>query len=227
MATSGTAVFTLDLAELIDEAYERCGGDRPRSGYDFKTARRSLNMLLSEWANLGVNLWTIDTGTIPLIQGQAVYDMPLDTVDVLETMLATTAGGQTTETTLNRVSVSTYASLPNKTQQGRPVQVLVRRGTPQQYVVWPVPNQTGVYAINYWRLRRMEDAGDGGNTQDVPFRFLPALVAGLAYMLALKVPNAIQRLPILKAQYDEALQLAMDEDREKADVRFLPRIYRS
>jgi hypothetical protein len=301
MATSGIATFNLDLTEIVEEAFERAGSEL-RSGYDLKTARRSLNLLFADWANRGVNMWTFDQGTINLVPGQNTYPLPTDTVDLLEHVIRTGAGSASTQSdlTITRISVSTYATIPNKLQQARPIQVWIQRLDGQTsavkttisatitstattiavtsaanlpaagfiligsetigygyisgntlsncvrgqnnttaaahtagdgvYVqnlpaitVWPTPDNSQTYQFVYWRLRRIDDAGGGVNTMDVPFRFLPCMVAGLAYYLALKVPNGGQRLDILKAQYDEAWQLASDEDREKASVRFVPR----
>jgi len=226
MATSGTATFNLDLNDAVEEAFERCGAEL-RTGYDLRTARRSMNLLFADWANRGINLWTLDSGTINLTQGTNTYNLPDDTVDLLEHVIRTGAGNVSTQVdlTITRISNSTYSSIPNKLQQARPIQVWVNRQAPTpQVVVWPTPDQTGVYQFVYWRLRRIQDAGEGGTyTQDVPFRFLPCLVAGLAYYLALKIPGAMERLQVLKAQYDEAWELAAGEDREKAAVRFVPR----
>lgn len=225
MATSGTTAFNLDLSEIVEEAFERCGAEL-RTGYDLRTARRSLNLLFADWANRGVNLWAIDSGTIPLVAGTAVYNLPQDTVDLLEHVIRTGAGNVSTQTdlTITRISVSTYSSIPNKLQQARPIQVYIDRTSPTPTVtVWPVPDSSIPYSFVYWRLRRIQDAGDGANTMDVPFRFIPCMVAGLAYYLGLKIPNALDRLPVLKQQYDEAWDLAAGEDREKAAVRFVPR----
>ena len=225
MTTSGTAAFNLDLNEIVEEAFERCGSEL-RTGYDLRTARRSLNLLFADFVNRGVNLWTLDSGTIPLIQGTATYNLPADTVDLLEHVIRTGSGNASTQidVTITRISNSTYSSIPNKLQQARPIQVWVNRQITPQITVWPTPDQTGVYQFIYWRLRRIQDAGDGGTyTQDIPFRFLPCLVSGLAYYLALKIPGAMERLPILKEQYDADWDRASSEDREKAAVRFVPR----
>ena len=226
MTTSGTAAFNLDLNEIVEESFERCSSEL-RTGYDLRTARRSLNLLLADWSNKGVNLWTLTSGVIDLVQGTNTYPLPDDTVDLLEHVIRTGAGNVSTQVdlTITRISNSTYSSIPNKLQQARPIQVWVNRQAPTpQITVWPTPDQTGVYQFVYWRLRRIQDAGEGGvYTQDVPFRFLPCLVAGLAYYLALKIPGAMERLQVLKAQYDEAWDLAAGEDREKAAVRFVPR----
>lgn len=224
MATSGTSAFNLDLSEIVEEAFERAGSEL-RTGYDLRTARRSLNLLFADWANRGVNMWTFEQGTINLIPGQATYNLPADTVDLLEHVIRTGAGNESTQAdlTITRISVSTYATIPNKLQQARPIQIWVERLDTPRVTLWPVPDNSQTYQLVYWRMRRIQDAGDGVNTMDMPFRFIPCMVAGLAYYLALKIPGAIDRLQVLKMQYDEAWQLASDEDREKAAVRFVPR----
>ena len=303
MAISGAATFNLDLTELVEEAFERAGSEM-RTGYDLRTARRSLNLLFADWANRGINMWTFEQGTINLVPGQNNYPLPSDTVDLLEHVIRTGAGSSSTQSdlTITRISVSTYATIPNKLQQARPIQVWIQRlngqtsavgttlttsisstdttivvasavGLPATgfvqigtetigygyitgstlynctrgqnnttaashtagdsvYVqnlpsitVWPTPDNSTTYQFVYWRMRRIDDAGGGVNTMDVPFRFLPCMVAGLAYYLALKVPNGAQRLEILKSQYDEAWEYAATEDREKAADRFVPRQY--
>jgi hypothetical protein len=225
MAISGTNVFNLDLTEIVEEAFERAGSEM-RTGYDLRTARRSLNLLFADWANRGLNMWTFEQGTITLVPGTATYNLPADTVDLIEHVIRTGAGNASTQAdlTITRISVSTYATIPNKLQQARPIQVWIeRRQEIPTITVWPVPDNSQTYTFVYWRLRRIDDAGTGVNTMDVPFRFLPCMVAGLAYYLALKVPNGAERLPVLKQQYDEAWELASTEDREKAAVRFVPR----
>jgi hypothetical protein len=299
--TSGTTLFNLDLPELVEEAFERAGSEM-RTGYDLRTARRSLNIMFADWANRGINMWTFEQGTINLVQGQNTYALPNDTVDLLEHVIRTGANVAATQAdlTITRISVSTYATLPNKLQQARPIQVWVQRYNAMQtptgsvlsgnigstdtqitlssvvnlpstgfiqidsevivygYIsgntlyncfraqdnttaaphssgatiywqqlpavtVWPTPDNAQPYQFVYWRLRRTQDAGSGSNVMDVPFRFIPCMAAGLAYYVAMKVPGGDARLPILKQQYDEAWQLAADEDREKAAVRFVPR----
>ena len=301
MTTSGVAAFNLDLTEIVEEAFERAGSEL-RTGYDLRTARRSLNLLFADWANRGVNMWTFEQGTLTFTQGLATYALPNDTVDLLEHVIRTGAGNSSTQSdlTITRISVSTYATIPNKMQQARPIQVWFQRldgqtssvgttlnggisatattitltstvGLPTngfvliesetvQYgyisgnqlmncfrgqngttaathltaaavysqnlpsvTVWPTPDGSQTYQFVYWRMRRIDDAGGGARTMDVPFRFLPCLVAGLAYYLALKVENGAQRLDVLKAQYDEAWQLAAGEDQEHASLRFVPR----
>lgn len=299
--TSGASSFNLDLTEVVEEAFERCGGEM-RSGYDLRTARRSLNLLFADWSNRGLNMWTFEQGTITLIPGLATYALPSGTVDLMEHVIRTGSNTASTQAdlTITRISVSTYATIPNKLQQARPIQVWIQRlsgevnptsatlvstinatdttitlntvvglagsgfirldaediyytyvtgnvlggvfrgqnnttaashtASTAVYVpqlpavtVWPTPDNSTTYQFVYWRLRRAQDAGGGVNVMDIPFRFLNAMVAGLAYYLALKVPNATQRLDTLKAQYDEAWDLASSEDREKAAVRFVPR----
>ena len=233
MTTSGTTNFNLNLNDLVEEAFERCGAEL-RTGYDLRTARRSLNLLTIEWANRGINLWTIEQGSFPLVQGQIVYDLPVDTIDLLEHVVRTQTGEQQTDITINRISIDTYSTIPNKNAQGRPIQVWINRQSGAQNLsgiqypninVWPAPDQNNYYTFVYWRLRRLQDAGDGVTTQDIPFRFLPCLVAGLAYHLSLKIPGALERSMSLKAQYEELWQQAADEDREKAPLRIAPRQY--
>tara|TARA_R110000772_G_scaffold8737_2_gene28935 strand:- start:12935 stop:13663 length:729 start_codon:yes stop_codon:yes gene_type:complete len=233
--TSGTTGFNLDLNNLIEEAFERCGSEL-RTGYDLRTARRSLNLLLIEWSNRGINMWTIDQGEILLDKGVITYDIPLDTVDLMDFVIRTGTGQNQNDIDISRISVTSYSAIPNKNAQGRPVQVWIDRKTGAanpdpsgiQYPtinVWPAPNLDNYYTFVYWRLRRMQDAGESGSiTQDVPYRFLPAMVAGLAFHLSMKIPEAMQRIPMLKAEYEQAFQLAADEDREKASLRISPRI---
>ena len=299
--TSGTAAFNLDLNELVEEAFERAGREL-RTGYDLRTARRSLNIMFADWANRGINMWTIEPGVIDLVQGQNTYALPGDTIDLLEHVIRTGANVAATQAdlTITRISVSTYATLPNKLQQARPIQVWIQRynnqitptgltldgaitasateitldsvvGLPatgfvqldneiinygyisgntlyncfrgQQnttaaihadntavywaqlpaITVWPTPDAAQSYQFVYWRLRRTQDAGGGVNVADVPFRFIPCMAAGLAYYIAGKIPEGAERIMLLKQQYDEAWQLAADEDREKAAIRFVPR----
>lgn len=224
MTTSGVSNFDMDLSEVIEDAFERAGSEL-RSGYDMRTARRSLNIMFADWANRGINMWTFEQGTQVLTPGVATYTLPADTVDLMEHVIRTGAGSASTQAdlTITRISVSTYATIPNKLQQARPIQIWIERLNTPQFTVWPVPDNTQTYTLVYWRLRRIQDAGNGVNTMDMPFRFIPAMIAGLSYYLAMKVPGALDRLAMLKAQYDEAWDLASSEDREKAAVRFVPR----
>lgn len=231
---SGTSTFNLDLNNLVEEAFERCGSEL-RTGYDLRTARRSLNLLTIEWANRGINLWTIEQGSIPLVQGQITYNLPVDTIDLLDHVVRTGTGQNQTDINITRISESTYITIPNKNAQGRPIQVWINRQSGADYPitgvknptinVWPAPEQSDYYTFVYFRLRRIQDAGEGGaHMQDIPFRFLPAMVAGLAYHLSLKIPEAMPRIEMLKAIYEETYQQAADEDREKAALRLAPRM---
>ena len=299
MTTSGTVAFNPDLNELIEEAYERCGIE-VRTGYEHRTARRSLNLMLTEWANRGINLWTIEQGQIPLTTANIVYPIPVDTVDLIEQIIRTQSGIPQTDINISRISVDTYATIPNKNAQGRPIQVWVNRqtglsnatsitlnGTINSSVttitvsnaanlasagfikidsetiaysaisgnsllycmrgannttaashttgaaitvqnlpcinVWPCPDQDNYYTFVYWRLRRMQDAGTGTSVEDIPFRLINCMVAGLAYYISLKIPEAVQRVSMLKEMYEEQLMLALSEDREKAPLRLAPR----
>lgn len=301
MTTTGSTAFDLDFTELAEEAWERAGREM-RTGYDLRTARRSMNLMTIEWQNRGINMWTIDQGAFNLTQGLSTYALPLDTIDLMEHVIRTGANTASTQAdlTITRISVSTYATIPNKIQQARPIQVWVQRlsgevapanatlvgnilaadtsitlssvsGIPSSgfiridsediyygYVtgntlggvfrgqngtaannhtngtavynpnlpcvtVWPVPDGSQTYTFAYWRMRRVQDAGNGVQTGDMNFRFLPACAAGLAYHIAMKVPDLMPRLEMLKAAYDEQFNLAAGEDREKAAVRFVPR----
>jgi hypothetical protein len=304
--TTGTSVFNLNMNDLIEEAFERCGLEL-RSGYDFRTARRSLNLLTVEWANRGINLWTIEEGQIPLVTGQITYPIPIDTIDLLSTVVRTGANTNQIDINISRISEDTYSTIPNKNATGRPIQVWINRqsgnsststsylaasisssdttitmssvaglsatgyiqlgneiilyqnvdnatnqllncfrgqnGTtaavhiattsPYNYAivpllpninVWPTPNSGGDYTFVYWRLRRIQDAGTGVTVNDIPFRFLPCMVAGLAYYLAQKTPEVDpNRMAMLQADYEKQWDLASQEDREKAPLRFVPR----
>lgn len=224
MTTSGTAAWNPDFSEIIEDAFERANLEI-RTGYDIKTARRSLNFIFQEWANKGINMWTIEEGTQVLTDGVATYTLPADTVDLMEHVIRTTQGGQPQDINISRISVSVYSTIPNKTQQGRPVQIYIQRLNTPQFTVWPVPDNAYIYTLKYWRLRRIQDVGNNGDlTADMPFRFVPAITAALAYHIALKRPDvAPDRVQMLKMLADEAYQLAADEDREKAPQRFVPR----
>jgi len=224
MTTSGVAIWTPDFSEIIEESFERCGLEI-RTGYDIKTARRSLNFIFQEWANKGINMWTIEEGTQVLTQGQSTYTLPADTVDLMEHVVRTEQGGQPQDINISRISVSVYATIPNKVQQGRPVQIYIQRLNIPQFTVWPVPDGAYTYTLKYWRLRRIQAVGNNGDiTADMPFRFVPAITAALAYHIALKRPDvAPDRVAMLKMLADEAYQLAADEDREKSPQRFVPR----
>jgi len=300
--TTGTSAFNLDLNDIMEESYERAGLEI-RTGYEFRTARRSLNMLTIEWANRGINLWTIEQGQIVMNTGQGIYAYPSDTIDLLDQVIRTQANGLgQTDIYITRISESTYSTIPNKLTQGRPIQVWINRQTGatnptsvtlngtitatdttitvsnasglaaagfvnidnetivyqnvdgnqllncargQNYTtaaahttgaavvsanlpcinVWPTPNAPGdQYVFVYWRMRRLQDAGNGVNIQDIPFRLIPCLVAGLAFYIAQKRTDvAPERVLFLKQEYEQQWLLASQEDREKAPDRFVPR----
>jgi len=298
--TTGTTSFNLDLNNLVEDAFERCGQEL-RTGYDLRTARRSLNLLTIEWANRGINMWTIEPGQINLNQGQIMYALPTDTIDLLDMVTRTGTGQNQQDININRISESTYITIPNKNANGRPIQVWLNRQSGQEnptnitlnetltatdttitlsstvglaqfgfikidnetiqyggvsgvtitdcirgvnnttaaahttatkiFVqnlptinVWPAPDQSNNYQFVYYRLRRIQDAGNGLTVEDIPFRFIPCMVAGLASYLAMKLPNVDpNRIAMLRADYEAAFQLAADEDREKASIRFVPR----
>tara|TARA_R100001086_G_scaffold110620_1_gene56311 strand:- start:93 stop:779 length:687 start_codon:yes stop_codon:yes gene_type:complete len=227
MATSGTTAFNMDFAEIAEEAWERAGREM-RSGYDLRTARRSMNLLTLEWQNRGINLWTIDSDTVSLVTGTSQYTLPADTIDLLEQVIRTDSGDTTKQSDLNmsRISVSDYSSIPNKLTRGRPIQVWIERLiTAPRINVWPVPDSND-YTFVYWRMRRIEDAGNGVETADMNYRFLPSLVAGLAYGIAMKEPELAPRLQMLKTEYEAQFQLAAQEDRDKTSARFVPRATR-
>ena len=301
MTTTGSTLFNMDFTEIAEEAWERAGREM-RSGYDLRTARRSMNLMTIEWQNRGINMWTMEQGFINLTPGLATYALPTDTIDLLEQVIRTGQNSSSTQAdlTITRISVSTYATIPNKLQQARPIQVWVQRlsgqvnptdavlvgaitatdttltlntvvglagagflrlnsediyygyisgntlggvfrgqnnttaasqadGTavfvPQlpAVTVWPTPDNSTSYQFVYWRLRRVQDSGAGTETADMNFRFLPCLVAGLAYQIAMKVPELMPRIEMLKAAYNEQFDLAAGEDREKAAIRLVPR----
>jgi len=234
MTTSGTANFNLDISDLVEEAFERCGSEL-RSGYDLRTARRSLNLLTVEWANRGINLWTIEQGAIPMVTGQSTYDLPVDTIDLMDMVIRTGSGQNQTDINISRIAEPTYVTIPTKNALGRPIQVWIQRlsgaTTPTgvqspKITVWPTPNDPGSqYTFVYWRLRRIQDAGNSGTqTMDIPFRFLNCMVAGLSYYMAMKIVTVDPgRRAELKMDYEQQLQMAQDEDRDKSPVRFVPR----
>jgi len=221
MATSGTATFNLEFDDLIEEAYERCGLES-RTGYDMKTARRSLNLLFAEWANRGLNLWTIEQDSMTMIPGQAQYNLPADTVNVLSAVIRTGTGQTQQDITIDRISQNEYLHLPNKLVTARPAQYYVQRTATPVLFVYPAPDTTQTYTFQYYTMRRIQDAGAYTNTAEIVFRFLPCLVAGLAYYLALKkVP---ERVPLLKQLYEEEFARAAMEDRDTASVFLTPNV---
>lgn len=221
MATSGTAAFDLDITGIIEEAYERAGME-VRAGYDMQSAKRSLDIMSQEWSNRGVNLWTIAEGTISLTEGTATYTLPADTIDLLDHVIRTGAGTSQVDYTLTRIGIGTFAAITNKNLEARPLQIYVDRQSTPTATIWPTPDAS--YTLVYWRLRRIEDAGVYGNTMDVPSRFIPAMVAGLAYYLAMKKPELMGRVPYLKSVYDEQFRLAWEEDHDRSSARLIPAV---
>lgn len=224
MATSGTSAFTLDIIDICEEAYERAGLEM-RGGYDLKTARRSLDLMSLDWANRGLNLWTIAEGTQALTSGTATYSFPSGTIDFLEHHIRTDSGNVNTQSDSNlvRISPPTYQNIPNKLSQGKPLQIYIQRTTSPQYTLWPVPDGTETYTFVFLRIKRIQDVGTAGsNTYDAPDRWLPALTSGLAYYIAMKRPEAQGRINLLKEVYEEQFSLCAGEDRVKAGVQFIP-----
>jgi hypothetical protein len=217
MATSGTTDFNLSIDDLVEEAFERCGM-RPQSGYQLSTARRSLNLLFLDWANRGLNLWTIEQATYSLTQGVNEITLPTDTVNVLEAIIRQNSQGTNTDVYIERISREDWLNVPNKTSEARPAQFYVQRTNVPKVFFYPAADQN--YTFVYYRIRRIQDAGDYTNTADVTFRFLPCLASGLAYYLSLKF--APERSAAMKAIYDEDFQRAALEDRDTASVQFVP-----
>lgn len=227
MATSGTTAFTLSFLDIAEEAFERAGAEL-RSGYQLRTARRSLALLTLEWANRGINFWTVEQGALALAQGTASYTLPTDTIDLLECVLRTDDANvsKQNDASLARVGVNIYATIPNKLKQGRPSQYFIERlRDAPKVTVWPVP-QNNNYSLVYWRMRRVQDPGTNTETPDVPFRFLPALTAGLAFYIAMKIPEGSGRLAGLQGEYERQFTLAEQEDRQRVPLRIVPRIGR-
>jgi hypothetical protein len=218
MATSGTTAFDLNVDELIEEAFERCGLEL-RTGYDLETARRSLNLMFADWSNRGLNLWVIEERTESLTEGTASYDLDVDLVNVLSAVIRTTSGSTTTDYQVNRISRSDYHYLPDKTIKARPTQFYVERSITPKLYLYPAPeNSTDVF--RYYALTRIQDAGVFTNTLEITFQFLPAMVAGLAYYISIKrAPNKTQ---LLKAVYEEEFQRAADEDEGRTPLKLQP-----
>ena len=216
------AVVTPDMPEIFEEAYERAGLEM-RTGYDLKTARRSLNLLTLEWQNRGLNLFTIEAGTLAVTSGTATYTLPTDTIDIIEHQIRTGTGTNQVDTALERVSVATYAQQTNKNTQGRPTQIYVQRlPTETKVTLWPVPDSTTTYTISYFRLKGIDglSSGVGSTITSVPPRFVPCLVAGMAYYIAMK--KNPQMAANLKQEYEFQFQLAAGEDEETASIKFVP-----
>lgn len=216
------AVVTPDLAELFEEAYERAGVQM-RTGYDLRTIRRSLNLLTLEWQNRGLNLFTVEAGTIPLVSGTATYTMPADTIDLIEHQVRTGSGVNQTDTTLQRISVATYAQQTNKNTEGRPTQIYVDRGSDAvRATVWPVP-QGNSYTLAYYRLKGIDGLSSGiSGSAGIPPRFVPALVSGLAFHVSMKKPEAANRAAALRDEYERQFQMAAAEDESRASFFISP-----
>lgn len=216
MAVSGSRNFDLDVADIIEEAYERCGLE-VRTGYDMKTARRSMNLMFADWANRGLNLWTVKQGTQALASGTATYTFTQDYTDLLEVVIRRSG----TDYELDRMSRGDYLTIPNKSTEGRPSQYFYNRQVTPEVTLWPVPdNSTDV--LVYYYVQRMDDADTMVNTTDAPFRFLPCMVAGLAYYIAMK--KAPDRIQLLKAVYEEEFQRAAAEDEDRVPLKLQPSI---
>ena len=218
MATSGSTDFELDVNDYIEEAFERCGLE-VRTGYDVRTARRSLNLMFADWANRGLNRWTIEQSTRTLSASTAIYNLPTDTVDVLSAVIRTGTGTTQSDTQITRISRDVFINIPSKNTEAQPSQWYVDRQIVPQIRFWPTPDQT--YTLVYDRLTRIEDADASINTLDVPFRFYPCLAAGLAYYIAMK--KAPERVPVLKSMYEEEFARAAYEDVDRANLSLVPR----
>jgi hypothetical protein len=216
MATSGTTTFDLAIDDIVEEAFERCGM-RMQSGYQLTSARRSLNLLFLDWANRGLNLWTIEEQIFPLT-GTAEITLATDTVNVLSAVIRDYSQSPSVDITIDRISREEYLNIPDKQTGARPAQYYVQRANPTKVFLYPRPN--GPYSLVYYRIRRIQDAGVYTNTADVNFRFLPCLVSGLAYYLSLKF--ASDRTAGLKQIYEEDFTRAALEDRDTASVSFIP-----
>lgn len=223
MATSGTSAFNLDILELIEEAYELVGTE-VRSGYDMKSARRSLDLLMREWGNKGINFWTVRETNLPVAAGTQTITLAADTIDILDAAWRTGSGPTQNDRTMSRISVVDWTQTASKNMSGMPTQYWVQRVNPPVVTIWPVPSVDGT--LHYFGLRSIEDTGAYGNTMDIPPRFLPAMATGLAYYLALKNPAAAERAVMLKQEYDRQFTLAAEEDRERTPFRLVPDLSR-
>ena len=223
MAVSGSKDFELDVADYVEEAFERCGLEL-RTGYDLKTATRSLNLMLAEWSNRGLNQWTVAQKTIPMVADTTVYDVdsttPTATIDVLDVFIRETIGGTATDVPLSRMSRAEYSHVATKSTTGKPNQFYVNKLLSPTITVWPAPDKSSTYTVYVNALTRMDDADAGANTMQVPFRFYPCLAAGLAYYIALK--KAPDRVQLLKAMYEEEFDRALSQDEERASFRVSP-----
>lgn len=222
MTTSGTAAFNPTILTIIEEAYERAGTEM-KSGNDVRSARRTLDIMMSEWANRGINLWTLESASISLVAGTATYSLPATTVDILDFVCRQGTGTSQIDYQMERIGVGGFSAISTKNTTGRPLQVYVQRGLTPSITVWPVPD-VSTYSFIYWGLTRIEDTGVASNTMDVPHRFLPALIAGLAYYTAMKKVDLMERVPFLQAEYEKQFQLAADEDRDRSSLWIIPSV---
>lgn len=220
MATSGSKDFELDVADYIEEAFERCGTE-VRTGYDIRTAKRSLNLMFADWANRGLNRWTIEQTTTSIVAGTAEYNLGADTIDILSAVIRTNAGtSNQSDIIISRVSRDEFINIPSKNTQARPTQYYVDRQINPKVKLWPTPDSAETYTLVYDRLVRIDDADTATNTLEIPFRFYPCLAAGLAYYLAIK--KAPERVQLLKAMYEEEFERAAAEDRDRASLSLTP-----
>ena len=218
MATSESTDFELDVSDYIEEAFERCGLE-VRTGYDLKTAKRSMNLLFADWANRGLNRWTIEQSTLSITASTAIYSLPADTIDILSAVIRTGSGTTQSDTQITRISSDTFLNIPSKNTEAQPSQWYVDRQITPQIRLWPTPDKA--YTLVYDRLTRIQDADSATNTLEVPFRFYPCLAAGLAYYLAMK--RAPDRIQVLKAVYEEEFSRAAYEDVDRANLSLVPR----
>lgn len=221
MATSGTTTFNLDLIDIIEDAYEMVGIE-VRAGYDMRTARRSLDLLMKEWANRGVNFWTIKQSSAAISAGSQTVALDSDTIDVIEAVWRTGSGLSQQDRSMTRMSVGEWSTIANKNTVSLPSRYWINRIDPPTITIWPVPVDSGT--LIYWKLRRIEDTGAYTKNMDVPWRFMPAMISGLAYYLAIKTPAAAERIPFLQSEYERQFGLASDEDRERASMWLVPGI---
>jgi hypothetical protein len=224
MSTSGTTTFNLDIDDVIEEAYERCGV-RTNTGWNLKSARRSLNLLFSEWGNRGVHLWKVVLKVQPLTSGQTTYDTPQDCSDVLEAYISTSenVGVNTKDLSLSKIDRSAYAALPNKGQTGQPSQYYVDRQINPKISLYLTPNNITYMYVKYYYIARIQDAGAYTNQAELPYRFFPCMVSGLAYYLSQKI--APDRVALLKPLYEEELLRALEEDSQRTSVYISPYTY--
>ena len=219
MATSGTKTFALDTGEVIEEAYELAGLEA-RTGYDAAPARRSLNVMFADWSNRGINIWTIAEVSLTLTESTASYTLNAYDIDVLEAVIRRTVNGIQTDYQLSRIGRMEYLNIPTKTTEARPTEFFVDRQTTPVLYLWPTPeNSTGIF-LSY-RIQRIDDVTASAQDQEVPSRFIPPMVSGLAYYMALK--KNPERVPMLLQIYEQDLRRAQDEDRGRASLHLVPK----